>query len=74
MKDTSTLGFKIPQILMPAQNVNLKKWSCVACDQFTSQPEYWNDVEKFVGNAPSTLHMVLPEIYLEHEDVEQRME
>ncbi|MEG0251600.1 MAG: DUF1015 domain-containing protein [Christensenellaceae bacterium] len=74
MKDTSALGFKIPQILMPAQNVNLKKWSCVACDQFTSQPEYWNDVEKFVGNAPSTLHMVLPEIYLEHEDVEQRME
>lgn len=62
-------GFQIPRVLLPAENVNLVKWACVACDQFTSQPDYWKTVEKYVGNAPSTLHITLPEVYLESENV-----
>ncbi|MCQ2381240.1 MAG: DUF1015 family protein, partial [Acidaminococcaceae bacterium] len=46
------------------RNVELKKWSVIACDQFTSQPEYWHVVENLVGDAPSTLQLILPEVYL----------
>lgn len=49
-------------ILLPKSD--FEKWAVIACDQYTSDPEYWNDVENFVGDSPSTLNMVLPEIYL----------
>jgi uncharacterized protein (DUF1015 family) len=45
----------------------------IACDQFTSQPEYWNEVEKIVGNAPSTLNLTFPEVYLEKSGGEERI-
>jgi Uncharacterized conserved protein len=51
----------------------MTKWSVVACDQYTSEPEYWNDVEKIVGDAPSTLKLTLPEIYLEDENISERI-
>lgn len=66
-------GFQIPRVLLPAENVNLLKWACVACDQFTSQPDYWKAVERYVGNAPSTLRITLPEVYLEGENVHDRI-
>ena len=50
-------------ILLP-KNEDYKKWAVIACDQFTSQPEYWDEVRKEVGDAPSTLHMILPEVLL----------
>ena len=50
-------------ILIP-RDCDMTKWSVVACDQFSSQPEYWEELEKMIGNAPSTLHMILPEAYL----------
>ena len=49
----------------------MTKWAVVACDQFTSQPEYWQAVEDTVGNAPSTLRLILPEAKLNDPDVEQ---
>lgn len=53
-------------ILLPDfDKINGSLWSCVACDQYTSEPEYWNAVEKAVGNAPSTLKLILPEVYLD---------
>ena len=55
MKIFSDIGIQIPQIFMPRGGVDLKKWAVIACDQFTSEPEYWHDVEKIVGDAPSTL-------------------
>ena len=61
------------KILLP-KDADLSKWSVVACDQYTSQPEYWNEVEAYVGDAPSTLHITLPEIYLEGDDVAERIE
>jgi hypothetical protein len=59
------IGILIPQVYLPARGVDLKKWAVIACDQFTSEPEYWHEVEKIVGNAPSTLNLTFPEIYLE---------
>ena len=64
--------FQKANILIPSQ-VELQKWSVVACDQYTSEPEYWNEVEKIVGDSPSTLKITLPEIYLEEKDVEDRI-
>ncbi len=57
-------GIGIPQIWLPKQGTDLSKWACIACDQYTSQPEYWQEVERTVGSAPSTLRMMLPEVYL----------
>ena len=48
----------------------MTKWAVVACDQFTSQPEYWQAVEKTVGDAPSTLRLILPEAKLNDPDVD----
>ena len=60
-------------ILLP-KNCDNTKWSVVACDQYTSEPSYWDAVEQFVGDAPSTYHMIVPEIYLEDPDVSERIE
>lgn len=52
-------------ILLPAMTkTDAKKWSVIACDQFTSEPHYWEAAEKEVGDAPSTLRVILPEVYL----------
>ncbi len=58
-------GLHIPEILIPAEGTDYSKWAVVACDQYTSEPEYWNEVESIVGDAPSTLRLTLPEIYLD---------
>lgn len=55
--------FGAANILLP-QVEDLSKWSVIACDQFTSQPEYWKKVEAYVGEAPSALNITLPEVYL----------
>ncbi|MDR0898473.1 MAG: DUF1015 domain-containing protein, partial [Oscillospiraceae bacterium] len=54
---------RIPDVLLPTPGVALEKWAVVACDQFTAQLDYWADVEKLVGDAPSTLRLVYPEAY-----------
>ena len=64
----------VPKIMMPKEGTDLYKWSVIACDQYTSQPEYWQETEKIVGDAPSTLKLTLPEVYLEGEDEKQRVE
>lgn len=56
------LGIAPVDILLP--NCNLSKWSVIACDQFTAQPDYWRRVEENVGSAPSSLRLILPEAYL----------
>lgn len=61
------IGVKIPTILMPKENVDMNKWAVIACDQYTSQPKYWDEVKTIVGDKPSTLNLILPEVYLEDE-------
>ena len=58
-------GLKPDDIYLPAEGIDLRRWAVVACDQYTSQPEYWRRVEAYVGARPSTLHIVQPEIDLE---------
>ncbi|MBQ4290293.1 MAG: DUF1015 domain-containing protein [Clostridia bacterium] len=62
------------EILLPTPDCSLTKWSVIACDQYTSSPEYWSRVESLVGDSPSALRIVLPEIYLNSEDVGQRIQ
>ena len=61
------------KILLPKEGTDLSKWAVVACDQFTSEPEYWKEADELVGDAPSTLRITLPEVYLEEEGVEERV-
>ncbi len=73
MKIISDIGIQIPQVYLPKPGTDLTKWAVIACDQFTSQPEYWNEVEKIVGHAPSTLNLTFPEVYLEKPGGEERI-
>jgi len=65
---------KKADILLPAEGIDKTRWSVIACDQYTSEPEYWAEVEQIVGDAPSTLKITLPEVYLESEDVDIRID
>ena len=67
------IPFKSGNILIPKKNIDMYKWSVVACDQYTSEPDYWQEVNNIVGDNPSTLNITLPEIYLEDNDVEERI-
>lgn len=74
MKTYPTLGIQIPQIYLPAAGIELTKWAVIACDQFTSQPEYWQQVEQLVGDSPSTLNLIFPEVYLEEPGADKRIQ
>jgi hypothetical protein len=65
--------FHAADILLP-KKLSMKKWACVACDQFSSEPEYWARVADFVGEAPSTYHMIYPEALLRQGDTQARLQ
>ncbi len=67
------IGLQVPTLLLPRPGTDLTKWAVVACDQYTSQPDYWKTVENLVGEAPSTLRLILPEVYLEAADEAARI-
>ena len=58
-----TCVFQPAEILLPA-DADMQQWSTIACDQFTSDGAYWEQVEAVVGTSPSTLRLMLPEYYL----------
>ena len=66
-------AFSPADILLP-YDCGLTKWAVVACDQYTSQPEYWERVDQYVGDAPSTLRLILPESKLESDGVDQEIQ
>ncbi len=74
LEHSKNIGVIVPEVLLPAKGINLEKWAVVACDQYTSQEEYWHEVENFIGNEPSTLNMIFPEVYLECDDTDERIE
>ncbi len=74
MKIYPDLGILTPEVYLPKPGVDLHKWATIAVDQFTSQPEYWEQVEQIVGAAPSTFRITLPEIYLEKPGEAERIE
>ena len=61
-------GLRVPEILLPDEKYDYAKWAVIACDQFTSQPEYWDKVRSRVIGRPSTLHITYPEAWLDQGD------
>jgi hypothetical protein len=66
-------GFRLPQLLLPRPGIDLQRWAVIACDQYTAQPEYWAEVERFVGGAPSALQLIFPEAHLGQPDAPARI-
>mgnify|MGYP005768160623 FL=1 len=58
------ISVKVPDILLPNKSVDMSKWAVVACDQYTSEPEYWEGVKKATEGSPSALNVIFPEVYL----------
>ena len=73
MDKSEQVGIIIPEILIPEERVNAKKWAVIACDQYTSNEDYWIRTSKNVGGSPSTLHIILPEVFLRDEDASERI-
>ena len=67
------LGVAVPEILLPSDAVDLTKWAVIACDQHTSAPAYWHRVAEIVGDEPSTLHLIFPEVHLNDGDADSRI-
>jgi Protein of unknown function (DUF1015) len=74
MKTYPNIAIQVPDIYLPRPGVDLNKWAVIACDQFTSQPEYWHKVEETVGKAPSTLKLIFPEVYLDKPGADERIQ
>ncbi len=63
-------AIKIPSILLP-KNVDMELWAVNACDQFTSDKKYWAQLDALIGDNPSTLRLIFPEIYLKNKPKER---
>lgn len=68
MKTFDSIAFAAPSIMLPKKDIDLSKWAVIACDQYTSEIDYWNAVKENVGDSASTLKLILPEVYLGIED------
>lgn len=73
MKTHESIAIGIPDILLPKAGTDLSKWAVIACDQFTSAPEYWQKVSDIVDDEPSTLNLIYPEVYLGEKDPDSRI-
>ena len=72
--ELAQFGLTLPDVLLPAESRDLERWAVIACDQFTSEPEYWNRVRELTAGQPSTLDLILPEVYLSSTDVSARIQ
>lgn len=68
------VGVLVPEIYLPKANADWMKRAVVACDQYTSEPEYWEAVAQETADAPSTFKIIFPEVYLEDGNSEQRIQ
>ena len=73
MKTHESICLGIPEISLPKPGTDLTKWAVIACDQYTSEPEYWQRAAEIVGSAPSTLNLIYPEVYLNEKDPDARI-
>jgi len=67
------IGVLVPKVMLPKENADFYRWAVVACDQYTSQPAYWQEARTIIGDAPSTLDFILPEAYLGKPDEADRI-
>lgn len=73
MKTYESIALGSPDLLLPKEGQALSKWAVIACDQYTSDKEYWKRVKDLVGETPSALNLIFPEVYLGEEDAEARI-
>ncbi len=74
MRNYPSVGIQVADILLPNASIDLSKWATIACDQFTSQPQYWQQVADIVADSPSTYHLILPEVYLNSPEETKRLQ
>ena len=72
MKKIEEFGIRVPEILLP-KNIDISTWSVIACDQYTQDKDYWKKVEATAAGKPSTLNLILPEVYLGSPDKPERI-
>ncbi|MBT3346617.1 MAG: DUF1015 domain-containing protein [Gemmatimonadetes bacterium] len=68
------IALAVPRILLPKADLDLEKWAVIACDQHTSNPDYWQQVADLAGDAPSSLQLIYPEVFLHAKDRPRRIE
>lgn len=68
------IGLQVPKILFPKQGTDMQRWAVIACDQYTSDREYWERLAKQTAGSISTLNLIFPEVNLEDDDAEERIE
>ncbi len=69
----SNVPVRTPDLLLPKDGTDMHAWATVACDQYTSEPDYWKRVDEIASGKASTYHLMLPELYLEEADVDERI-
>ena len=67
------IGMQVPKILLPKKGADMQRWAVIACDQYTSDPDYWQRLERQTAGNISTLNLVFPEVYLDDADAERRI-
>ncbi len=67
------IGLQVPKILLPKAGTDMQRWAVIACDQYTSDPAYWQRLEQQTAGHISTLKLIFPEVYLEESDVDRRI-
>ncbi len=72
-KRLNRLGIAIPHIMIPNSSIDMRTWSVIACDQFTSERSYWDETRRIVADKPSTLNLIIPECYLVDGDWQKRV-
>jgi Protein of unknown function (DUF1015) len=73
MRTYGSICVGVPEICLPKPGTDLTKWAVIACDQYTSEPEYWHRAAEIVGSAPSALNLIYPEVYLNEKDAGARI-
>ncbi len=71
MRTLESIALGIPEVLLPREGVDPTKWAVIACDQYTSEPEYWAKTAAVVGDAPSTLNLIYPEVFLHEPEADK---
>lgn len=73
LRRQNEIGVLVPKVMLPKETADFYRWAVVACDQYTSQPAYWDEARAIIGEAPSTLDLILPEAYLGKSDEAERI-
>ncbi|MDD8026358.1 MAG: DUF1015 domain-containing protein [Acidobacteriota bacterium] len=71
MRTYDSIALGVPETLLPREGTDLAKWAVIACDQYTSEPEYWAKTASIVGGEPSTLNLIYPEVFLHEAEAEK---